>query len=78
MYTLRTFKNTSIMERTQLSLGDNYSIKYVSEEDEKLNIKLRVFGSNIEDEGIAIYNDDYAFIMTDSGKTFETLNNPKN
>lgn len=75
MYTLRIFKDKGEIDRTQIYLGDSYVVKGVCEEDEKLDIKLRVMGEGMND-GICIHNDDFAFIMTDSGKTFETLNRP--
>lgn len=81
MYTLRIFKDKSrVGARTQISLGEEYAIEGVGEEDKESGIKLRVFSTDsniVPDEGIAVHYDDYAFIMTDSGKTFETLNRPK-
>lgn len=79
MYTLRLFKENSKIERTQIYLGDSYSVMGVEKEDEELGIKLRVFGNwdSVTKDGIAIHNDDYAFIMTALGGTFETLNRPK-
>ena len=79
MYTLRTFKKESEIDRLQIYLGDSYHVKEASKEDKKLDIKLRIYGNwdTHTKEGIAIYNDDYAFIMTALGGTFETLNRPK-
>jgi hypothetical protein len=39
----------------------------------------RIFGDGeaVPNEGIAIYATDYAYIMTLSGETFETLNKPR-
>jgi hypothetical protein len=78
MYTLRLFKDKGEIERTQIYLGDSYVVKGACEEDEKLGIKLRVHGNwdTHTKEGLAIYKDDYAFIMTQLGGTFETLNRP--
>ena len=78
MYTLRLFKDKEKIERTQIYLGDSYSVKGACEEDAKLGIKLRVHGNwdSHTKEGLAIYEDDYAFIMTQLGGTFETLNRP--
>lgn len=79
MYTLRIFKNVGEIDRNQILLGDFYNVKGVTKEDAKLGIKLRVYGgSDFEPEdGIAIYNNDHAFIMMPSGGTFETLNRPE-
>ena len=78
MYTLRTFKDLSKVNRNQIYLGEVYSVKSAEEEDQKLGIKLRVFGisSITPEDGLAIHVDEYAFIMTSSGQTFETLNRP--
>ena len=79
MYTLRTFKDVSKINRFQINLGNSYEVKGVDQSDEELGIKLRVFGDGvaIPEDGICIYSDDHAFIMTETGKTFETLNRPK-
>lgn len=78
MYTLRLFKDKGEIERTQIYLGDSYVVKGACEKDEELGIKLRVHGNwdSYTKEGLAIYKDDYAFIMTQLGGTFETLNRP--
>ena len=78
MYTLRLFKDKKEIERTQIYLGDSYIVKGASKEDKKLGIKLRVYGNwdSYTKEGLAIHEDDYAFIMTQLGGTFETLNRP--
>ena len=78
MYTLRLFKDKSEIERTQIYLGDSYVVKGACKEDESNGIKLRVYGNwdSTTKEGLAIYHDDYAFIMTLLGGTFETLNRP--
>lgn len=77
MYTLRTFKDNSD-ERTQIYLGDSYVVKQPSKEDAAIGIKLRVCGNwdSRTKEGLAIYHEDHAFIMTALGLTFETLNRP--
>ena len=75
MYTLRTFKNAKDIDRLQVSLGGSYQIK----SDPEKGIKFRVF-SNHKDapkDGFAIFENQYAFIMSSSGETFETLNKPK-
>ena len=79
MYTLRLFKDVEATDRTQIYLGDSYVVKGVEEDDRKLGIKLRVYGNwdSLTKDGIAIYEDGYAFIMTQLGGTFETLNRPK-
>ena len=79
MYTLRLFKDVKEIDRTQIYLGDSYSVREAEKEDKELGIKLRVFGNwdSHTKEGLAIYVDDYAFIMTQLGGTFETLNRPK-
>lgn len=78
MYTLRLFKDKGEIDRTQIYLGDSYTVKGPSEEDKKHGIKLRVLGNwdSKTREGLAIYEDDYAFVMTQLGGTFETLNRP--
>ena len=78
MYTLRLFKDKSEINRTQIYLGDSYVVKGACKEDEKAGIKLRIHGNwdSKTQEGLAIYKDDYAFIMTQLGGTFETLNRP--
>lgn len=76
MYTLRLFKERDEINRTQICLGSSYQVKGSVEAD----VKFRIFGdqdSRTPEDGFAIYNDSYAYIMTDSGKTFETLNKPK-
>ena len=80
MYTLRLFKDKGKTNRMQIFLGGVYTVKGVSEEDEKIGIKCRVFAesSSVPDDGIAVHNDDHAFIMMPSGETFETINKPKN
>ncbi len=79
MYTLRLFKDVGAVDRTQIFLGDVYTVKGATKEDAELGIKLRVHGgSDFEPEdGIAVYNSDHAFIMIPTGGTFETLNKPK-
>jgi hypothetical protein len=76
MYTLRLFKDVKEIDRTQIYLGDSYQVVGASEEDKKLNVKYRVFGNwdKITKDGICIYYNDNAFIMTALGMTFETLN----
>lgn len=79
MYTLRLFKSKKEINRTQIYLGDSYIVKEAYEEDKKIGIKLRIHGNwdSTTKDGIAIHNDDYAFVMTSLGGTFETLNRPK-
>lgn len=79
MYTLRIFKDKGKIDRTQIYLGDSYAVKEPEDGDIEIGIILRVYGNwdTHTKEGIAIYNDDYAFIMTQLGGTFETLNRPK-
>jgi len=77
MYTLRLFKKVDEINRMQICLGDYYEVKDVEDEYKKIGIKFRVFGGSSAIEGIAIYKDDYAYIMTENGRTFETLNRPK-
>ena len=79
MYTLRIFKDKGEISREQINLGHAYQVKGVDKEDEKLGIKLRIHSSesHVPADGLAIFTDDYAYIMTESGKTFETLNKPK-
>lgn len=78
MYTLRVFKQVDVIDRTQIYLGDSYSVKEPSESDKSHGIKLRVYGNwdSHTREGLAVYEDDHAFIMTALGGTFETLNRP--
>lgn len=78
MYTLRLFKKVDEIDRTQIYLGDAYTVKDAEKEDKKLGIKLRVYGNwdSHTKEGLCVYEDDYAFIMTQLGGTFETLNRP--
>jgi len=79
MYTLRTFQEKDSVERSHIYLGDTYVVKLPSEDDKKEGIKLRVLGNwdSHTREGVAIYEEDYAFIMTQLGGTFEVLNRPK-
>ncbi len=79
MYTLRTFKNVNETDRTQIYLGDNYTVNGACEEDKKVGVKLWVHSNQSQhtQEGIAIYEDVHAFIMNAIGGTFETLNRPK-
>lgn len=79
MYTLRIFKHNSD-ERTQVYLGDSYIVKQPSKEDADIGIKLRVYGNwdSTTKEGLAVWHEDNAFVMTALGLTFETLNRPKN
>jgi hypothetical protein len=76
MYTLRIFKSVKEIDRTQIYLGDSYTVKEPSEEDKKIGIKLRVYGNwdSKTKEGLCVHNDDFAFIMNALGGTFETLN----
>lgn len=78
MYTLRTFKDKSKIDRLQIYLGDIYGVKNPSEKQKSAGAKLLVTGNHNEEtsEGIYIYKDDYAFVMTDSGSTIEVLNRP--
>ena len=79
MYTLRIFNKANEINRSQIYLGQEYSVRGVSKEDKKIGIKLRVFSSCsdvVPNDGIAIYLDNNAFIMTENGRTFETLNRP--
>ena len=78
MYTLRTFKDVKEIDRTQIYLGDAYTVKDADEEDKRIGIKLRVYGhwDSHTKEGLAIHEDEYAFVMTQLGGTFETLNRP--
>lgn len=79
MYTLRTFINEDEINRSHIYLGDTYRVKGASKEDEKEGIKLRVFGNwdSLTKAGLAIYYHEHAFVMTQLGGTFETLNRPK-
>jgi len=74
MYTLRTFKDRGEINRLQINLGNSYQVK----EDPEKEIKCRVFCDNplAPDGGYAIYKNEYAFIMSNNGETFETLNKP--
>jgi hypothetical protein len=74
MYTLRTFKERGEINRLQINLGNAYQVK----QDPEKGIKYRVFCDNplAPDGGYAIFNDEYAFIMSNNGETFETLNKP--
>ncbi|TXK78700.1 hypothetical protein [Mesonia sp. K4-1] len=76
MYTLRIFKKVNEIDRLQIYLGDTYQVKGPEKGDEEKGIKLRVYGNwdSTTKEGIAIYKEDNAFIMTSLGGTFETLN----
>lgn len=75
MYTLRFFTQLGEVDRSQIYLGENYSVKKPSQEDKESGISCRLFyGSNTE--GFAIYKNQYAFIMSANGQTFETLNRP--
>jgi hypothetical protein len=79
MYTLRLFKEVSAVDRTQVFLGDVYTVIEATKKDAEIGVKLRVHGgSDFEPEdGIAVYYDDHAFIILPTGGTFETLNKPK-
>lgn len=79
MYTLRTFKKVDEINRVQTYLGDSYVVKGPDKTDKEQGIKLRVYGNwdSMTKEGLAIYEDDHAFVMTQLGGTFETLNRPK-
>lgn len=74
MYTLRLFKQND--EVKNIYLGDSYAVKVACKEDEKLGIKVRVYGNwdSHTKEGLAVHGDENAFIMTQLGGTFETLN----
>ena len=78
MYTLRLFKKVDEIDRTQIYLGDSYTVKSPGKEDEPQGLILRVYSNySLETkEGLAIWEDDHAFIMTALGGTFETLNRP--
>lgn len=78
MYTLRIFKEDS-SERHQMYLGDSYIVKQPSKEDADIGIKLRVYGNwdSTTKEGLAVWHEDNAFVMTALGLTFETLNRPR-
>jgi len=80
MYTLRLFKKFDEIDREQIYLGDSYTVKGTCKEDAELGIILRVYGNwdSKTREGLCIYEDHHAFIMTALGGTFETLNRPKN
>lgn len=80
MYTLRIFKDQKESQVENIYLGDSYVTQVASKEDQKLNIKCRVFGNwdSKTKEGIAVHNDEYVYIMTQLGGTFETINRPKN
>lgn len=75
MYTLRFFEEIGEIGRTQIYLGESYSVIKPSDEDEKLGITCRVLSGKFDD-GFAIYKNQYAFIMSENGQTFETLNRP--
>lgn len=75
MYTLRIFEEIGEIGRTQIYLGETYSVIKPSDEDEKQGITLRVLSSKFDD-GFAIYKNQYAFVMSENGQTFETLNRP--
>lgn len=79
MYTLRTFNKVDEIDRTHIYLGDSYAVRGATKEEEEKEIKLFVFGNwdSKTKEGIAIYKNEYAFVMTSLGGTFETLNRPK-
>lgn len=74
MYTLRTFTEKDKIDRLQISLGNSYQTK----EDPDENIKFRIFCDNplSPEGGYAIFKNQYAFIMSNNGETFETLNKP--
>jgi hypothetical protein len=78
MYTLRLFKDVEKVDRQQIYLGDSYIVRDAEKEDKELGIKLRVFGNwdSHTKEGLCVREDDHAFIMTQLGGTFETLNRP--
>lgn len=78
MYTLRLFKKRNEVNRTQIYLGSVFTVKYAEDADKELGIKFRVTGNSesVPNDGLAVYKNDYAFIMTESGRTFETLNKP--
>lgn len=79
MYTLRTFQKVDEIDREQIYLGDSYSVKGPSKEEEKQGIKLTVHGNwdSKTRDGIQIHEAEHAFIMTSLGGTFEVLNRPK-
>jgi hypothetical protein len=78
MYTLRIFKNDE-NERKQIYLGDSYAVRNACEKDKEIGIKFRVYGNwdSHTKEGLAVHNEDNAFIMTQLGGTFEVLNRAK-
>ncbi len=77
MYTLRIFKNLEAIDRTQIYLGNIYTVTEANKKDTMSGIKLRVNGSSDVADNIAVHDNEHAFIMTSSGETFETLNRPK-
>ena len=76
MYTLRIFKNVNEIDRSHFNLGNYYNVKGPGKGDDQLGVILRIHGApdTSPKDGYAIYQHDNAFIMTESGKTFEALN----
>lgn len=79
MYTLRTFKKKDSVEATHIYLGDSYALHEPTNEQKEQGVKIVVQGNydSATNDGIPIYLDEYAFIMTHLGGTFESLNKPK-
>ena len=77
-YALRIFKDPSTRNALQFSLEGGWETKEPCKEDEKLGIVLRVLSqsNDIPNDGIAIWKDDYAYIMSENGKTSDCLNKP--
>lgn len=74
MYTLRIIEANGNALKKHVYLGESYE----THADPEKGVVCRVTGrSNVVPEhGIAINEDDYAFIMSANGSTFETLNRP--
>ena len=75
MYTLRFFTELGEVDRSQIYLGESYSVKKPCKQEEQDGIVCRIFHGK-DSDGFAIYKNQYAFIMSPNGQTFETLNRP--
>ena len=76
MYTLRRFKNVGSIEHSHEYIGDNYSIASPNIKQKEKGIVLVII-CNYLDFKIPIFGDEFAYIITNSGDKFETLNEPK-
>lgn len=76
MYTLRRFKNVGSIEHSHEYIGDSYSIASPNKKQKEQGIVLVII-CNYLDFKIPIFGDEFAYIITNNGDKFETLNEPK-